>query len=271
MNENDDKIFKKIGAGILAQIISYSVFTLAFFLSVYNDRLLYVIAFGGIFAIALFSFFRKQKTSTAKDKILSFLYVIASLILLFLPFNIFYEILTNFLIQNPTGLKNSISWNDFWMYFGLLTFFAFISEFIIATMYYYFAEKDYPVESGYGVWDYFLVDMSWKKGLILITLLMVSAVAEEIIFRYFLLNIFLMLGLYVILAVAIASILFGLAHYGNGGWIYCVNSTFAGIFFCLAFLQHGIMFAWALHFFWNFIVIIQMFLPKLYQQSEESK
>jgi membrane protease YdiL (CAAX protease family) len=64
---------------------------------------------------------------------------------------------------------------------------------------------------------------------------------------------------------------FGFAHYSNGGYAYVINSTFAGFIFGLAFLEMGLLSAWILHFFWNFLVLFQMFFPKITGEKEKKK
>jgi membrane protease YdiL (CAAX protease family) len=157
------------------------------------------------------------------------------------------------------------------MYFGILTIFAIISETIIGVYYYLAEEKSYPIETGYGIWDYFIINRSIRNYIVLFALLTVSAVMEEIIFRFILMNFLLRFNIGIIYVVIITSILFGLAHYQNGGWIYCVNSVLAGFVFAIVFIEMGLITAWLLHLFWNFIVIFQMFLPLLYEKKEKKK
>jgi len=255
----EEKILKNIGRGLQSQIILYGFLTFAFFLAVYNYPEVYFISMLGILILALFMFFKDQQ------KPINYLIVIASLYLLFLPTNIFYQILIVGIFHNPIGLQVRFDLEAFFSYYGLLSLFAIIADTIIAVILYrqmkgkkIKLEEAKPYE--YGVWDYFLIDTDWKKVLELFALLTVSAIAEEIIFRFFLINIFTSFQMHFILAIFISSIIFGLMHYINGGWIFIINSTFAGIFFGFAFYYFGIVFSLTLHFFWNILVIFQMFI-----------
>ena len=67
-----------------------------------------------------------------------------------------------------------------------------------------------------------------------------------------------------------SSLLFGLAHYTNGGWVFTINSTFAGFFFALCYLEMGLIGAWGLHFLWNFIVVTEMLVPAFFSKLQEA-
>jgi membrane protease YdiL (CAAX protease family) len=194
-----------------------------------------------------------------------------AIIFVVMPVNIF-ALLINLLIKEPIGLQAEFNPTSFWMFYGLLTLFAIISEFIIA-LYYHFQLRKGKVPFGdgygYGMWDYFLRETTSRKIVLLILLLLVSAIAEEIIFRYMALNFFIGIGIPILIAITISAVIFGLAHYSNGGWIYIVNSSFAGFIFALAFLEMGIITAWILHFMWNGLILFQMFIPKLYEIKEK--
>jgi len=270
--EFEKKIYKQIGKVILAQIILYTFLTLGFFLSVYDNPTIYLISMFTLFILIfyLFLMYKKRNVSIIKQFI-AWILIIIIIILMFLPTNIFYIFIGKILLQDPIGMIYIFDAVKFFMYFGLLTLFAIVSETIIGLYYYFSKEKTYPTEKGYGIWDYFIVNRSIKNFILLLALLTVSAVMEEIIFRFILMNFMLRFNIALIYVIIISSILFGLAHYQNGGWIYCVNSIFAGFIFAFAFIEMGLMTVCFLHFFWNFIVIFQMFLPLLYEKKTKTK
>ena len=109
------------------------------------------------------------------------------------------------------------------------------------------------------LFDYFLTDTDYKKFIELVVFLTVAAIFEEIIFRFLLINALLLVSLPLIFAISISSILFGLAHYGNGGWAFVVNSLFSGFCFSIIFVDYGFWMSSWLHFVWNFLIIAQMF------------
>ena len=265
----EKKVYKQIGKVILAQIILYTFLTLGFFLSIYDNPIIYFVSMLTLFILTfyLFLIYKKRDISILKQ-FLVWIFLITITILMFRPINIFYLLIGNFLLQDPIGMIYIFDTVKFFMYFGFLTIFAIVSETIIALYYYYSEEKIYPTETGYGIWDYFLKNRSIKNFVLLLALLTVSAVMEEIIFRFILMNFMLKFNIALIYAIIISSILFGLAHYQNGGWIFCVNSTFAGFIFSFAFVEMGLITAWFLHFFWNAIIIFQMFLPLLYEKKK---
>lgn len=266
--ENEKKIYQQIGKVILAQIVLYTFLTLGFFLSVYDNRIIYLTSMLTVLILTFYLFLRYTKRNSSLTKrIITWLFLIVIIVLIFQPTNIFYDLLGKNLLQSPVGMIYIFDTVKFFMYFGLLTIFAIVSETIIGLYYYFSKEKLYPTETGYGIWDYFVVNRSIRNFILLLSLLTVSAVMEEIIFRFILMNFMLRFNIALIYVIIVSSLLFGLAHYQNGGWIYCVNSIFAGFIFAFVFVEMGLMTAWFLHFFWNFIVIFQMFLPLLYEKK----
>jgi membrane protease YdiL (CAAX protease family) len=282
--------FKKIGIKIKAQVFIYTIIAMIFFLTVFNVRLIYFLSMLVLSAFAFYYFISIKKKARNLEKMggaglfsskklkrlaikefLSWIFVIISLVLLFSPVNIFYEFAGRFLFSQSYGLKFNFEWTSFFMYYGILVFLSILAELIIA-LYYRFSEKGYPKDSGYGVWDYFLKKTTPQKLILLLALLSIASIIEEIVFRFTFFNILLIVdfGEYTLISILIiTSLAFGLAHYQNGGWIYCVNSTMAGFVFGLAFINLGLWFAWALHFAWNFLIIFQMFLPKIYGKKTE--
>jgi membrane protease YdiL (CAAX protease family) len=234
-----------------------------------------------LFLLSLFYFFyikyqakklnkyKNLSEDTEKDlffrETLSWLFVVASLMLLFSPINVFYEFLGKHIFSKLYGIQFNFDWVSFFMYYGILVLLSLLAELIIA-LYYRFSNKPYPKQSGYGMWDYFLKEITPQKVILLLGLLSVASIIEEIVFRFTFFNILIHLQLqYSLLTILIiSSVAFGLAHYQNGGWIYCVNSMMAGFVFGVAFIQLGMWFAWALHFAWNFLIVFQMFLPLIY-------
>ena len=258
IEEKRQRIYGKV---ILGQINFNVLITLIFLLSVYNISSLYFISMFTVFLIVAVKFIRNQ------ERILNVIYLIFALILLVLPFNIFYEIFTNILLKNflknPVGLENNLDLLAFFAFYGLLSLFAILSEFIII-LYVHYKIKGKTViyeeeEPKFGTWDYFLTDTDYKKFIELVVYLTVAAIFEEIIFRFFLINALLLVSLPLIFAISISSIHFGLAHYGNGGWAFVVNSLFSGFCFSIIFIDYGFWMSSWLHFVWNFLIIAQMF------------
>jgi membrane protease YdiL (CAAX protease family) len=155
----------------------------------------------------------------------------------------------------------------FGYYYFWLVIFAIVSETIIG-LYYRYSTVEYPTESGYGIWDYFIEEPNYKKVILLLVLLGIASIFEEIVFRFFFINILIRFSVAIPIIIIITALVFGLAHYNNGGWIYTVNSTFAGFIFAFTFIQFGLITVWILHFLWNFLVVYQMYLPQLYEKTK---
>lgn len=119
------------------------------------------------------------------------------------------------------------------------------------------------------LWEYFLgSNRNVIRTIVLITFLAVAAFFEELFYRFIVLNltssIMVVFGstntsIIFYVSVLLSSLWFGWAHYGNGGWIYVLNSFFAGVIFALAYINHGIIASWLLHFLWNGLIMIQLF------------
>ncbi|MFX1453766.1 MAG: CPBP family intramembrane glutamic endopeptidase [Promethearchaeota archaeon] len=264
----EEKVQKRFGKVILGEIYFDALITLIFLLSVYNIPELYYLSMLTILFILLVKFLRDM------ERVLNYIYVGIALFLLVLPFNIFYEIFTNILLknllENPVGLQVRFNITVFFAYYGLLSLFSIIATFIIALIYYYQSKKTKEVviviaaeedtTPTFGTWEYFLTDTDYKKFFMLIVFLTFAAIFEEILFRFFLINLLLMFAIPIFVAIIISGIIFGLAHYGNGGWHFVVNSIFSGIIFGFSFYYYGLFFSTFLHFCWNFLVVAQMFI-----------
>lgn len=252
---------------IISQIIFYLFIIFIFFVVVYESPLIYISSLAGLFSLVLFLYFASHEKTATKQVSYYFILIII-IALMFFPLNPFYELFGR-RFEDALGTHHSFDPILFGFYFFWLFIFAIISQTIIA-LYFRYKYGGVPVAEGYGTWDYFLDNTTFTKIFLLVVLLTVASIFEEIIFRYLIMNFLYGVGLPLILVIIVSSVIFGLAHYGNGGWIYCINSTFAGFIFAFIFLDSGLLTAWFLHFLWNFLVIYQLFLPKLYGSTTQS-
>jgi len=260
-----ERLFKHI----IYQTIIYSLIVLSFFISLYENRIVYISSLVGIFAISIYLYYRMYKRRSDFGQLLYYFILLGILLLIFLPLNIFYVFIGEPLFNDAIGISFNFDFILFGYFYFWLTIGAIISQTIIA-LFYRFARHTIPESKGYGIWDYFLQDISIINVFLLLALLSVASIFEEIVFRFLIINILDVTGLNIILIIIISAIIFGLAHYNNGGWIFCINSTWAGIIFAISFIQMGILSAWFLHFLWNFLVVYQMFIPKIYEGVSES-
>jgi hypothetical protein len=222
------------------------------------------------------------------------------------------------IIPLPAFLSLGIDFlRDYLASFALLFLIGIALEIVVGIIVFYQKKHNKPTlnfnDKMGSVWLYFLNDRDWKKWVLLIVLLLVASYYEELIYRFLLGNIGILLAedlvvlpliiigvmvisilfilytnrndadpLLVVLQIVLAgivifsgyflangnltlfigiccSMIFGYAHFENGGWLYVINSFFAGLVFFFFFLQYGLLGSWALHFAWNFLVIAQMF------------
>jgi membrane protease YdiL (CAAX protease family) len=107
------------------------------------------------------------------------------------------------------------------------------------------------------IFKHFLTDITPRKLLILAAMLSLAAFYEEMIYRYFLMNILLAVGIPLIIVFIICGVIFSLAHRGNGYMAYVFSSLFSGIVFCIVFYNSGIGASWLVHLTWNAIVVLE--------------
>lgn len=248
-----------IGKAIYFQIILYLLFGLTFFIFIYENIFIYYISTIGVYIILIYLIHLKRKSLSLLWKFLSIIFICGFPIIIFFTYNIYHNIIFALLI-NPIGLESNFDFNKIVMYYGYLTLFAILSE-VIILFYYYKKYKGIPSEESYGLWGWFIKDLSWKKVFLLILLLSIASFFEEIMFRFMIINIGLTFGIHLLILIIASTIIFGLMHYQNGGWLYTINSTFAGIFFALCFIELGLYPVTFLHFLWNFLVVFQMLFP----------
>lgn len=209
---------------------------------------------------------KKSKEFSSKINVQVSLAMYIATFIFFLGFYVAFDYLMPIRIYYP---MNTMFFYDMLVYYTLLVFGSFLTQFIIIQMLVRYKQKEIPIKSdddGGSLWDYFIQDATPKKTLTLILFLLVASLSEEIIFRYFLFQAILLPFQFIywnifgmILATAVTSLLFGIAHRSNGFFGYVVNSIIGGVFFGLFFYQWGLFGSWMLHFLWNFLVILDYY------------
>jgi hypothetical protein len=170
-----------------------------------------------------------------------------STIILFLGF---YMVFDHFYLPIKFFIPlNMVFLWDLLVYYSLLVLGSFLAQFIIIQILVRRKKKKLTIRSEheeYSLWDYFIQKPSIYRYFIF-----------EGFYWFFYIYGLNLLGL--IVATTISAFLFGLAHKSNGFFGYVVNSMIGGIFFGLFFFQWGLFGSWMLHFFWNFLVIIDYY------------
>jgi len=123
-----------------------------------------------------------------------------------------------------------------------------------------------------SLYEHFLVEPTPRKITILSLLLTVAAFEEEIIYRYFIINLLAIFPVFwgspplpsAITIIIISAVIFGFAHRQNGNVIYVINSMLGGVVFAWFFMVYGIMGGFILHLVWNAIVIVQQWIAIKY-------
>jgi len=257
--------------GISYQIFTYTVVSMIFFMAVFSNTLIFYITAIVLILLGLIYFLKNREKLDTKRRIGFFILLNLAIIPLFASENILNTVITRFFLTDPIGLTMNFDGLMFWALYGLLGFFAIVSEFIV--VFYLFKNRTLASEEeDLGMWSYFAMNPSIKKAIYLFSLLSVASIVEEIVFRFILINIGIKYNFPIPLIVIVSSLVFGIAHFKNGNsWIFVPNPTFAGIMFSIAFLQMGLFSAWLLHFFWNFLVVFQMVIPVILEKTLQDK
>jgi membrane protease YdiL (CAAX protease family) len=153
---------------------------------------------------------------------------------------------------------------DYWLKFGFQMFLISASSivaFVMTVVYYkrkgtsiFEAQKRDKVRS---MFSFFMIDTNWKKVIVLIGFLLFASFNEEMIYRYFIVNLMGAVHIPAIIIIIANGIIFGLAHRNNGVMSYVFSSAFSGAVFCWNMLEFGVAGSWILHMAWNCLVTIE--------------
>lgn len=241
----------------------------------------------GLICLKLITLYKNEEMNS-KTKYLFSIYTLFLAVAVFLFFqyqNWLYIIMDNgfsqFYYQFDLSIDFITTWKIIFEYFGILSIVSFIIEFSVVIYYYYSPIRISPEDMNKTptLFEYFLTDRSAKKWFLLISLLVFASIYEEIVYRYFYINLFIfIMGIFIIpivpsiyVSILLASFLFGMAHRENGGWSYVINSLFAGIIFSLCFIWYGIITSWILHLLWNMLIILQQLVTILWKEKMNRK
>lgn len=245
---------------VLKRIWISAIFSTIIFLFTTDDVLISILGRLVIFGLALLyiPLFTKFKIKATYALILTLICAV----LILIPYNYLYIGLDKtmdykFVMSNTYTLEAGLV---LLAGYGILTLFALAA--VIIT-YYYLKSKRISIRSASSgdavssMFDYFITDTNWRKIMVLGALLFIAALVEEILYRYFLVNILFLFNVPIWLIIIVGAIAFGYAHEGNGFIIYVFNSTLAGIIFVSVFLYGGMMLSLGLHLMWNVLVVVE--------------
>ena len=124
----------------------------------------------------------------------------------------------------------------------------------------YFAKniKALKRESGDEFFKYFTTKLTYKKVLLLIILFPLAAFVEELVYRSFLLSIFIYYFNWdSILSIIVISIIFGLVHYSTSkNWGHVISTLISSIIYSFALIQLGLLYPWIFHLATNLFVLL---------------
>jgi membrane protease YdiL (CAAX protease family) len=184
------------------------------------------------------------------------------ILLIFLPYNYIYINLERwFPYPFVTNLLDPI----YWLYFAaqlMLVSFGSMVAFILTVLYY--RRRSMQVSRAReeqdrvrNMFDYFLEEDTLLNTIVVFTLLIYAAFNEEMVYRYFLVNILAFLQIPLVIVILISGIVFGLVHLSNKYIGYVFSATFSGIVFAWCFVSFGLIGAFVLHVMWNAWVLFQ--------------
>lgn len=201
--------------------------------------------------------------SKKTKQILILILFITGTFLILLPINPFYIGLDSNAVF--PSVKGNVFSTDYLMFGFLAPYALLVLESILAliiTVWYYkrqeveFSEAT-DTDALEPVFSYMLTDMNPRKTTILLVFLSLASFYEELIYRFFVLNVCAAIGVPVIVSIIISGFIFALAHRGNGYMAYVFSTFFSGMIFSVVFIYWGILGSWFLHLAWNALVTLE--------------
>ncbi|MFX0000829.1 MAG: type II CAAX prenyl endopeptidase Rce1 family protein [Candidatus Hodarchaeota archaeon] len=124
----------------------------------------------------------------------------------------------------------------------------------------YFSKNVKTIKNGSGdeIFKYFTRDLTYKRVLLLIFFFSLAAFVEELIYRSFLLSIFVYyFNWSFILSIILISVIFGLVHYSTTkNWSHVISTLISSIVYSLALIYLGLLYPWIFHLATNLFVLL---------------
>ena len=191
----------------------------------------------------------------------------------------FFILLSNLLATNKNSYRIS-SWmikGPNFNFYGISTSFDYniIFYFFIFIMFFFLLNRLKPSnkKSKNGdfaqIFNFLTNNPSIYKKCLLLILISSLTLFEEVFFRYLLINVIISYtNLDLFFTIMMISLIFALLHMINhkkldkNAIIHLNICFFYSIIFSITLISNGLFFAWLLHFFWNFLLVFQVFIKK---------
>jgi len=256
MTHNNSYIKSRIEKILFYNSIIFLIFLFWFFYSTLDNVLLLVLVCLMIFLIVIIKYVKDRKYYMAlTEKILHFL-------LILIPFFLFINIILFYQTYSPPffiSFYNLIGIKHDHNFLLFLVFLSFIMLKLIGIKIYFTRNvKVFKEVRGDEVFQYFADALTYKKVLSLIIFFSLVAFVEELIYRSFLLTIFIyFLNWNSILSIVFISIIFGLVHYSTSqNWSHVLSTLISSIIYSFALILLGILYPWLFHLTTNLFVLL---------------
>jgi len=119
------------------------------------------------------------------------------------------------------------------------------------------------------IFNFLTNNPSIHKNFLLLILISSLTLFEEVFFRYLLINMIISYtNLDLFFTIMIVSLIFALLHIfnhkklGKNTFIHLNICFFYSIIFSITMISNGLLFAWILHYFWNFLLVFNIIAKK---------
>jgi len=260
VNKNQEEDQEEHEQPLIKQTWYTSMLGSAFLLLTFNNPIIYYLARIALFGVVLL-YIQLYFHFKHKGPLLFTLFTVF-FVLAIIPWNWLY---INLQAAFPLKFDSPLLFTgEYWLYYGAMLFIISITSTVafVMTVYYYKHKKTTIAEAQKhdvvkSTFYYFLKDMTPRKAVILFSLLIYAAFNEELIYRFFLMNILSLIHIPLIVIIIITGIVFGYIHEGNVYFGYVFSAIFSGMVFAWSFSMFGLIGSFLLHLSWNILVLVE--------------
>lgn len=241
-------------------------------ISIIQPLIISVAIFLIVSGLVLAVFIHKESDSdTNRYEFPSQMHSVLTILLLLIPLfmvltsktNHIYEIYQSYEWFYPAYIVYEFDILIFMGYYGIMVFISIIETIIFVIMVkmsHQFSKENTEIKK-MDIFAQVMEKYDTKNWTYLFILLFFASLWEEVIFRFFTMNLAAEFTIPHWVIILISSVLFGIAH-KSGGLFHIISSFNAGIVFAIAYVNYGIFFVWVLHLFWNILVMVQLWITQ---------
>ena len=255
MTYNESLTNDRIRIRIIYNSIIFLIFLFWFSYYTFEDVSILILLSLVTFLVILAKFMIDRKYGFTEKELV--VYILLFLIPFYLYINIilFINDLPAFFIPfyNLVGIKHNHNLILFLLYFSLI-----LIKLIGIKIYFVKNIKIIKRGSGDEIFKYFTRNLTYKRVLLLIIFFSLAAFVEELVYRSFLLSIFIYYFNWdSILSIIVISVIFGLVHYSTSkNWSHVISTLISSIIYSFALIYLGLLYPWIFHLATNLFVLL---------------